>query len=278
MNRFVCTVSVLLVACGTQSTLRAGDAAVVDLATAPPPENEPIATTEDLAHDTPDEVPFPEGYAASFPRFKASDLQRDVLLMYVAEPCGMLESHSARLEALTTELGLHDLVVAGDYDAVEQVGAGRYTVGTGSIVVLRNGLVEDLVKGDYPVEMYLHFFARNDLIADGPRYYNWRDGYDWAKDIPLNANKYHTAMNFEGRDLRDFPFYRGEASGANLRNTDLRGVDMRYANLSRSDLTGARLDDAQTENVRWFGATCPDGTQANDHEGRTCDGHLQRRK
>lgn len=240
-------------------------------------EDDATDELEDVQQEEPAAAPFPEGYAASFPRFQPDDLQRELLLIYVAESCGMLETHSARLDALSTELGLHDLFVAGDYDLVEEVGAGRYTAGAGTVLFLRDGQVEDLITGDYPVGMYLHFFARNDLIADGPRYYNWRDGYDWAADIPLNANKYHTAMNFEGRDLRDFPFYRGESSGANLRNADLRGVDMRHVNFSRTDLTGARLDGAQTEGILWFGATCPDGTQANDNEGRTCEGHLQRR-
>lgn len=53
-----------------------------------------------------------------------------------------------------------------------------------------------------------------------------------------------------------------DLSGANLAGLDLNGRDLTGANVRRADLRGAILDGANLTDVRWLGATCPDGTTA----------------
>jgi len=69
-------------------------------------------------------------------------------------------------------------------------------------------------------------------------------------------------------------------SGADLTNTWMYDVDLRYADLTGADLTGARLaylnpsyGPADITGVTWNNAICPDGTHAST-VGNTCANNL----
>ncbi|MFL2960725.1 MAG: pentapeptide repeat-containing protein [Candidatus Thalassarchaeaceae archaeon] len=69
-------------------------------------------------------------------------------------------------------------------------------------------------------------------------------------------------------------------SGADLTNTWMYDVDLRYADLTGADLTGARLaylnpsyGPADITGVTWTNAICPDGTHAST-VGNTCANNL----
>ena len=100
--------------------------------------------------------------------------------------------------------------------------------------------------------------------------------------------------NFEGADLssvdlRDAKLIGADLSytelwsswlmGADLTNANLRGSRMNIADLSGANLTGVDFNDTILFNVRWGGATCPDGTKLPEDDPTdlvvvNCDNHL----
>ncbi len=82
-------------------------------------------------------------------------------------------------------------------------------------------------------------------------------GFAWAGNPPRSAN---STVSLRGASL-----VGAQLVGADLRGVDLRGVDLSGANLTGADLTGATLD-----NVKWTGATCPDGRKS-EQEGGSCN-------
>lgn len=121
------------------------------------------------------------------------------------------------------------------------------------------------------------------------------------------------AADLSGTDLRNADLAGADLRSADFEGADLRGanlgeVDLRSANLRDADLRGAivgptrgpcralnafpacppwpqqvshycapvlceQTEGAEVGGVDWRGATCPDGSHADEHHG-TCEGHL----
>ncbi len=88
-------------------------------------------------------------------------------------------------------------------------------------------------------------------------------------------------LNFTGANLSDAMLtntrlLRGNFTNADLLGTIMSNTEFNGCNFTDADLTDAITTNASFPNAVWNGATCPDGTLANDHnpQNPTCDGHL----
>lgn len=71
--------------------------------------------------------------------------------------------------------------------------------------------------------------------------------------------------NLSSADLRGFSICGGytlDLQGANLRNVNLTGANLRYANLRGADLTGTNLSDANLDKADLAGAILPDDAKS----------------
>ena len=116
----------------------------------------------------------------------------------------------------------------------------------------------------------------------------WRQS-DFSDALLVGSQLSYTEFRYSdlsGANLSGAVMYGGSdwlmvnLSGADLTNTWMYDVDLRYADLTGADLTGARLaylnpsyGPADITGVTWNNAICPDGTHAST-VGNTCANNL----
>ena len=116
----------------------------------------------------------------------------------------------------------------------------------------------------------------------------WRQS-DFSDALFIGSQLAYTEFRYSdlsGANLSGAVAYGGSdwlmvnLSGADLTNTWMYDVDLRYADLTGADLTGARLaylnpsyGPADITGVTWTNAICPDGTHAST-VGNTCANNL----
>ena len=116
----------------------------------------------------------------------------------------------------------------------------------------------------------------------------WRQS-DFSDALLVGSQLSYTEYRYSdlsGANLSGAVMYGGSdwlmvnLSGADLTNTWMYDVDLRYADLTGADLTGARLaylnpsyGPADITGVTWNNAICPDGTHAST-VGNTCANNL----
>ncbi|MDC0059096.1 pentapeptide repeat-containing protein [Euryarchaeota archaeon] len=116
----------------------------------------------------------------------------------------------------------------------------------------------------------------------------WRQS-DFSDALFIGSQLAYTEFRYSdlsGANLSGAVAYGGSdwlmvnLSGADLTNTWMYDVDLRYADLTGADLTGARLaylnpsyGPAEITGVTWTNAICPDGTHAST-VGNTCANNL----
>ena len=116
----------------------------------------------------------------------------------------------------------------------------------------------------------------------------WRQS-DFSDALLVGSQLSYTEFRYSdlsGANLSGAVMYGGSdwlmvnLSGADLTNTWMYDVDLRYADLTGADLTGARLaylnpsyGPADITGVTWNNALCPDGTHAST-VGNTCANNL----
>ena len=105
------------------------------------------------------------------------------------------------------------------------------------------------------------------------------------RDVSLTGRNLNWAnfsgADLSGADLSGATLYIADLSGANLAGAKLDQVCLRGANLRSANLEGADLSNDYNEwgcwgllDVRWSGATCPDGVVVDDVTTTSCEGHL----
>ena len=131
-------------------------------------------------------------------------------------------------------------------------------------------------------------FHRTDFSGAQMHQGIWRNS-DFSDALFVGSQLAYTEFRYSdlsGANLSGAVMYGGSdwlmvnLSGADLTNTWMYDVDLRYADLTGADLTGARLaylnpsyGPADITGVTWTNAICPDGTHAST-VGNTCANNL----
>ena len=131
-------------------------------------------------------------------------------------------------------------------------------------------------------------FHRTDFSGAQMHQGIWRNS-DFSDALFVGSQLAYTEFRYSdlsGANLAGASMYGGSdwlmvnLSGADLTNTWMYDVDLRYADLTGADLTGARLaylnpsyGPADITGVTWTNAICPDGTHAST-VGNTCANNL----
>ena len=131
-------------------------------------------------------------------------------------------------------------------------------------------------------------FHRTDFSGAQMHQGIWRNS-DFSDALFVGSQLAYTEFRYSdlsGANLNGAVMYGGSdwlmvnLSGADLTNTWMYDVDLRYADLTGADLTGARLaylnpsyGPADITGVTWNNAICPDGTHAST-VGNTCANNL----
>ena len=131
-------------------------------------------------------------------------------------------------------------------------------------------------------------FHRTDFSGAQMHQGIWRNS-DFSDALFVGSQLAYTEFRYSdlsGANLNGASMWGGSdwlmvnLSGADLTNTWMYDVDLRYADLTGADLTGARLaylnpsyGPADITGVTWTNAICPDGTHAST-VGDTCANNL----
>lgn len=127
-------------------------------------------------------------------------------------------------------------------------------------------------------DLSARFLQGVDLSGADLRNANFHDAVMIEADLSdaLISNAWLQLAELTRADLSSSKLDGANLGGAIVVDATLIGADLRFADLSHADLTGADLTDTALHGVLWQSTICPDGTNSDDDENLSCEGHMAR--
>lgn len=113
--------------------------------------------------------------------------------------------------------------------------------------------------------------AANALIG----YFQATPGGGWSSNVSLAHSRLRWLDIVASSNMAGSDFYAADLRCADLDGrTEGKPINFTNASFRLADLRGAKFGESNLTGVKWTGATCPDGTKADDSKG-SCEGHLE---